>query len=127
MQFKMRQKPGYIYFKSKHFLGAHLICDSVIHKINPYINNTITLFYSTDKFKRIHKFSAIFKSKPAKSSISDNHLNCLPHCQITHPISHLHLTILSGHKTRLTVPSHTKQIADLNMFSSIPYTIANLR
>ena len=35
MQFKMRQKPGYIYFKSEHFLGAHLICDSVIHKINP--------------------------------------------------------------------------------------------
>ena len=31
----MRQKPGYIYFKSEHFLGAHLICDSVIHKINP--------------------------------------------------------------------------------------------
>ena len=35
MQFKMRQKPGYTYFKSEHFLGAHLICDSVIHKINP--------------------------------------------------------------------------------------------
>ena len=124
MQFKIRQKPGCIYFKSEHFLGAHLICDSVNHKINP--NNTITLFYSTDKFKRIHKFSATFKSELAKSSISDNHLTCLPHCQITHPISHLHLTIVSGHKTRLTVPFHTQQIADLNMSSSIPYTIANL-
>ena len=35
MQFKMRQKPGYIYFISEHFLGAHLIYDSVINKINP--------------------------------------------------------------------------------------------
>ena len=127
MQFKIRQKPCYIYFKSEHHLGKHLICDSVIHKINPYINNTITLFYSIHKFKRIHKFSVTLKSEPAKISISDNHLTCLPNCQITHPISHLHLTILSGYKTRLTVPSHTKQIADLNMSWSMPYTIANLR
>ena len=35
MQFKIRRKPGYIYFKSEQFLGAHSICDSVIHKINP--------------------------------------------------------------------------------------------